>query len=178
MDAKEFKNMITFEGEDMKVFRGYQIIEAIEELLKRKKKLEGSIILDGKRARDGKTITDYDVINKFYTLFMAEKKIKIMKKGRKKLVKNCRILQEDRRYYLAFGGEDGYTLEPRRFRVNQGDEKKIREKLDKICNVMNQVNDWNHEHEDANIPEEIWDCVRRFNKACDKYQEIKHKYDC
>ena len=58
------------------------------------------------------------------------------------------------------------------------DEKKIKEKLDKICNVMNQVNDWNHEHEDANIPEEIWDYVRRFNKACDKYQEIKHKYDC
>ena len=99
----------------------------------------------------------------------------ILKKGRKKLVKNCRILQDDRRYYLAFGGEDGYTLEPRRYRVNQGDEKKIREKLDKICNVMNQVNDWNHEHEDADIPEEIWDCIKRINKACEKYQELKQK---
>ena len=48
MNVNEFKDMITFEGEEMKVFRGYQIKEAIESLIIKKKKLNSTVILKGK----------------------------------------------------------------------------------------------------------------------------------
>lgn len=117
MNIEEFKNLITNEGEDQKIMRGWEWKEIIQDLYDNLENLQGStVLMEGAKDKEGFLLTDEYMIKEFYDTFMGPTMKKYNKKGRLRIKKNARIMQDGRKYYMTIGGENGHTLEPRRYR--------------------------------------------------------------